>query len=312
MLKSLGSIVEEILESYQRIGGINHIGGTNLPSRQSIIRIVTDLESVIFPGFREDDMIYPDEVKFVIAERVARLTNNLATEIQKSLCFRMRKEGKASSPNTNNFRETSECRIIAEELAGDLIGSIPRIREMVRRDVEAAFDGDPAAQSHEEVILSYPGVEAVIVHRIAHEMWARDIPLIPRMMSEYIHGKTGIDIHPGATIGEYFFIDHATGVVIGETTVIGKHVKIYQGVTLGALSVRKSESNKKRHPTIEDHVVIYAGATILGGDTTIGKRSVIGGNAWITSSIPAGSRIYNTPSDLVMRPRHEEIKDYQI
>ncbi|HUX52644.1 MAG TPA: serine O-acetyltransferase EpsC [Spirochaetia bacterium] len=311
-LKPLGTIVDEILESYRLIGGINHIGGPNLPSRQSIVRIVTDLESIIFPGYREDDVMNPHEVKFAIAERVARVTSNLATEIQKSLCFKMRKEGRSSSKDVSDVNEMSRCREVAEDEAQELIALIPQMRERVKRDVQAAYTGDPAAQSHEEVILSYPGVEAIIVHRIAHEIWIREIPLIPRMMSEYIHGKTGIDIHPGATIGDYFFIDHATGVVIGETTIIGDHVKIYQGVTLGALSVRKSNAHHKRHPTIEDDVTIYSGATILGGDTVIGKGSVIGGNVWITSSVPPGSKIYNTPADLVMRPGHEVIQDYQI
>ncbi len=312
MFNSLGIVVEEILDSYERIGGINHIGGPNLPSRQSIVRIVTDLESVIFPGYREDDMLYPEDVKFAIAERIARLASNLSTEIQKSLCFKLRKEGSVNPDEPNDFRRMSTCRDTAEELASLLLGMIPGIRERVKRDVEAAFDGDPAAQSHEEVILSYPGVEAIIVHRIAHELWIRKIPLIPRMMSEYIHGKTGIDIHPGATIGDSFFIDHATGVVIGETTVIGNRVKIYQGVTLGALSVRKDEAFKKRHPTIEDDVTIYSGATILGGQTVIGRGATIGGNVWLTSSVPAGSTIYNRPADLIMRGGRGEFRDYQI
>jgi len=182
----------------------------------------------------------------------------------------------------------------------ELLGQLPELRRKIHLDVEAAFEGDPAAKSHEEVILAYPGLEAISIHRFAHELWIRNIPLLPRMMSEYIHGKTGIDIHPGATIGESFFIDHGTGVVIGETTVIGKNVKIYQGVTLGALSVRKELSHKKRHPTIEDEVTIYAGATILGGETVIGRGSVIGGNVWITESVPPYSRVYNKPLEYVM------------
>ena len=162
----------------------------------------------------------------------------------------------------------------------------------------AADRGDPAARSQEEVILSYPGVQAIMVHRIAHELWVRDIAMIPRMMSEYVHGITGIDIHPGAQIGDSFFIDHGTGVVIGETTVIGDNVKLYQGVTLGALSVQKELANSKRHPTIEDEVTIYAGATILGGRTVIGRGSIIGGNVWLTDSVPPNSRIYHNPSQV--------------
>jgi len=169
---------------------------------------------------------------------------------------------------------------------------MPTIRSVLMEDVNAAFEGDPAAKSHEEVILAYPGLEALTVHRFAHFLWNRGIPLIPRMMSEYVHSSTGIDIHPGATIGGGFFIDHGTGVVIGETALIGSGVKIYQGVTLGALSVHKSLGNTKRHPTIGDNVTIYSGATILGGDTVIGSGSIIGGNVWLTSSLPPGSRIY--------------------
>jgi serine O-acetyltransferase len=175
----------------------------------------------------------------------------------------------------------------------------------VDRDVNAAFRGDPAARSPEEVILSYPGVAAILVYRIAHELWVREVAMIPRMMSEYIHGKTGIDIHPGARIGDSFFIDHGTGVVIGETTIIGDNVKLYQGVTLGALSVRKERAKTKRHPTIEDEVTIYAGATILGGNTVVGRCSIIGGNVWLTESVPPGSRIYHNPSQV----RHARVDD---
>ena len=166
---------------------------------------------------------------------------------------------------------------------------IPEIRRKIQLDVKAAYLGDPAAHSPEEVILSYPGLEAIVVHRLAHFLFINGVPVIPRIMSEHVHGKTGIDIHPGATIGESFCIDHGTGIVIGETTVIGNNVKIYQGVTLGALSVKKDMQNKKRHPTVEDDVTIYAGATILGGETVIGKGSTIGGNTWVTKSVPAGT-----------------------
>ena len=166
---------------------------------------------------------------------------------------------------------------------------LPEIKRKITLDVEAVFKGDPAAKSKEEIILSYPGLEAILIYRIANFLYTNGVPIIPRIMSEYIHGKTGIDINPGATIGESFFIDHGTGIVIGETTVIGNNVKIYQGVTLGALSVKKELKNKKRHPTIEDDVTIYAGATILGGETIIGRGSTIGGNTWVTHSIPAGT-----------------------
>jgi serine O-acetyltransferase len=194
----------------------------------------------------------------------------------------------------------------------ELLSCIPSLRERISLDVRAAFEGDPAAKSQEEIVLAYPGVEAIIAHRIAHEIWKKGIPLIPRMMSEHIHGKTGIDIHPGAQIGDSFFIDHATGVVIGETTVIGNKVKIYQGVTLGALSVSKRLGDEKRHPTIEDNVTIYAGATILGGGTTIGHDSTIGGNVWLTSSVPPNSTIYSRAVDYFAKRGKETVADFQI
>ena len=185
--------------------------------------------------------------------------------------------------------ENSHCFALAEQTVLSLIEEIPELRRKIILDTQAALDGDPAAKSFEEIILSYPGLEAIMVYRIANFLHKNGVPLIPRIMSEYIHGKTGIDIHPGATIGESFFIDHGTGIVIGESCVIGKNVKLYQGVTLGAISVKKSLSNKKRHPTIEDNVTIYAGATILGGDTVIGEGSIVGGNVWLTESVPAYS-----------------------
>lgn len=180
----------------------------------------------------------------------------------------------------------------AEEVAQAFNNYLPKLKEMLDKDAQALLDGDPAAKVKNEVVRSYPGFYATAAHRVAHFLWQKNVSLIPRMISEYAHTRTGVDIHPGATIGEYFFIDHGTGVVVGETSVIGNHVKIYQGVTLGALSVEKKMSNEKRHPTVEDNVVIYAGATILGGETTIGAGSVIGGNVWLTRSVPAESKIY--------------------
>ena len=301
MTHELTPIVNGIIDSYKTIGGINHIGGTNLPSRRGIIKIIEDFETLIFPGYRAEEPLEQADLRYTISEKVSRLMRNLATEIQKSLCYKKRIEGRSSCPHHSPKFEVSECREESEELSVEILSLLPELRRRMRKDVQAAFDGDPAAKSTEEVILAYPGVEAVVIHRFAHEIWLRDIPLIPRMMSEYIHGKTGIDIHPGATIGDSFFIDHATGVVIGETTVIGRHVKIYQGVTLGAMSVEKEQADTKRHPTIEDNVTIYSGATILGGETVIGSGSVIGGNVWITSSVPPGSKIYNKAADYIVK-----------
>ena len=219
----------------------------------------------------------------ITGAKIHRILGVLTGEIRKTLTYLCRK----------NHLEKNACVHLAEQTALALIAELPEIRRKVSLDAKAALEGDPAARSVEEVILSYPGLEAVVVHRIAHFLHEKGIPVIPRIMSECIHGKTGIDIHPGAEIGESFFIDHGTGVVIGETCVIGARVKVYQGVTLGALSVSKNLADKKRHPTIEDDVTIYANATILGGNTVIGRGSVIGGNTWITKSVPPGSTVYN-------------------
>ena len=286
----LDDIVESVLGSYRELGGINHIEGANLPSRQSVERIIAELESLIFPGFEAEEALTMDGMRYTIGERVVSVNRLLVPEVEKSIQYacRVRKD----------CQRHEDCRGEAEDIVRALLQGIPEIRRKVNRDVMAAFRGDPAARSQEEVILSYPGVEAILIHRIAHELWIREVAMIPRMMSEYIHGVTGIDIHPGAVIGDSFFIDHGTGVVVGETAVIGDNVKLYQGVTLGALSVQKELANKKRHPTIEDEVTIYAGATILGGRTVVGRGSIIGGNVWLTDSVPPNSRIYHNPSQV--------------
>jgi serine O-acetyltransferase len=298
MKPNLESAVDGILESYRDLGGINHLEGPNLPSQQSVARIVEDLESLVFPGFRAEENLDLAGLRWAIGAKVASVFRALSAEVERSLRYTCR--------IVKDCARHEDCRGEAEELVHELLCRIPDIRRRVSRDVEAANRGDPAARSSEEVILAYPGVEAIMVHRIAHELWVREVAMIPRMMSEYLHGKTGIDIHPGAEIGDSFFIDHGTGVVIGETTVIGANVKLYQGVTLGALSVQKELANRKRHPTLEDGVTVYAGATILGGDTVIGKGSVIGGNVWLTSSVPPGSRLYHTPSQVDRGPRAKE------
>jgi len=285
---STDSIIDRILDSYRELGGINHLEGPNLPSQQSVGRIVDHLQSLIFPGFRAEENLVLAGLRYAIGEKVVSVSRALVTEVEKSLRYTCRV--------MKDCDRHQDCKGEAQEIVRELLESIPAIRRRVKLDVEAADRGDPAARSQEEVILSYPCVEAISVHRIAHELWVREVAMIPRMMSEYIHGKTGIDIHPGALIGDSFFIDHGTGVVIGETTVIGARVKLYQGVTLGALSVQKELANSKRHPTIEDDVTIYAGATILGGNTVVGRGSIIGGNVWLTESVPPNSRIYHTPS----------------
>lgn len=266
------------------------MAGPCLPSRESIISILRTLESIIFPGFQTDECLDMCMRTYATQEKLSSAYQKLYKEIKKSFFFQ----------STTQYNCT-DCVNEAKEVTDNFFKALPEIREKLIKDARAALAGDPAAESMEEVILSYPGIEAMAVYRIAHVLHNYKIPLIPRMMSEYAHSKTGIDIHPGAQIGEHFFIDHGTGVVIGETSVIGDYVKIYQGVTLGALSVKKEEANVKRHPTIEDNVTIYAGATILGGDTVIGENSIIGGNVWVIKSIPPRSRIYNKPLDYVVK-----------
>jgi serine O-acetyltransferase len=293
MLDRVEDITKEIIKTFRASEGINNLSGPNLPSRQSIIDIITILESIVFPGYQEKEHLEDEMLLFNIGEKLMRASQALIDEISKSLRYR---DGLP--------RESCLEGAEASDLAFCFLKRLPQIREMALTDVNAALKGDPAAKSREEIIMSYPGLEAITVHRMAHELYKMDIPLIPRMMNEHIHRKTGVDIHPGARIGDSFFIDHATGVVIGETTIIGKNVKVYQGVTLGALSVKKEEANKKRHPTIEDNVTIYSGATILGGGTVIGENSVIGGNVWITSSIPKDSVVYNRQVEYVLINRY--------
>ena len=293
----INRISRQIVDSYNEIGGINHISGPNLPSRLGVVSILEDLETLIFPGFQSEQKLENDLICYTIGAKTRRLVRELTTEISRSLEHAYRSE------NEKENIKPGSCRREAEKIALDLLEEIPGMRWRIMGDVQAAFLGDPAAKSFDEVILAYPGLEAIACHRIAHKLYLMNVPLIPRMMSEHIHGKTGIDIHPGASIGSNFFIDHATGVVIGETAVIGNNVKVYQGVTIGALSVDKKLANSKRHPTIEDNVTIYAGATILGGNTVIGKGSVIGGNVWITESVPPDSVVYNKTTEYKLKSK---------
>jgi len=284
-MNRLNRSIDALLDTYDQHGMVNQTGGANLPSKESIAGIVQGLDELIFPGFRENQGLDHNNLRLITTEKVNHLARELIREVEKSLAFSVR-------TGTLNCGHGG-CHAAAELLIGSFFDELPAIRQILSLDMEATFRGDPAAKSDEEVILSYPGFEAITVHRLAHYFWKAQVPLIPRMMSEMIHGRTGIDIHPGAEIGESFFIDHGTGVVIGETSIIGKNVKIYQGVTLGALSVKKETADKKRHPTIEDDVTIYSNATILGGETIIGKGCVIGGNVWITESVPPHTVIYN-------------------
>lgn len=274
-IDELSRISAEIVGMYEQHGDLNRIGGENLPSRERVIEVLQDLLTLLFPGYFGQEAPDRHDVSFFVNGLVNSVYLRLREEIARSL----------------NDREER-----GEEFALALLKKIPDLREMLQRDVQAAYDGDPAARSHDEIILSYPCILAVATYRLAHELYRMEVPLIPRIMTEWAHSKTGIDIHPGATIGRRFFIDHGTGVVIGETTEIGDDVKVYQGVTLGALSFPKTADGQvikggKRHPTIQDGVTIYAGASIFGGNTVIGRGSVIGANAsviprtWETSVV---------------------------
>jgi serine O-acetyltransferase len=284
--KKLPVIVDDILVSYQAIPETRNIRESPLPSKSTVIEILEGLREILFPGYYSAERLCPENAQYFVGSKVDDLFIKLSAEISKSIKHECKENGHVCI----------ECSDRAEKCATDFFGSIPRLRDLLAEDVHAAYDGDPAAKSLDEIIFSYPGMLAITTYRIAHELHIQGIPLIPRIMTEYAHGATGIDIHPGAIIGRSFFIDHGTGVVIGETTEIGDRVRIYQGVTLGALSVPKdsdgtSMRGRKRHPTIEDDVTIYAGATILGGDTVIGKGSIIGGNVWLVEPVPPGTRV---------------------
>lgn len=282
----LGILASHIVNSYDADGGFNHPYGRNLPSRERVISILRDLLRLCFPGYFGSGPVVKNDVAFFVNDLIDALYIHLREEIARSLIHEARL----------NQKNEDACQDRADVVSLELLESIPRIRKLLMGDVAAAYNGDPAAKSHDEIILSYPCIEAIATYRIAHELYIRQTPLIPRIISENAHSRTGIDIHPGAIIGTHFFIDHGTGVVIGETARIGNNVKLYQGVTLGALSFRKDIDGRlvkggKRHPTIDDEVVIYSGATILGGDTTIGHNSVIGANVWLTGSVPSHTKV---------------------
>jgi len=275
----------------------------NLPGTAQVAATLRDLFSLLFPGCHGAGPVPHEQCH----ENVEKLFARIAQEIEAQILQVLRYQSREKDDGVSSEENVARARAIAEIFMAEL----PAISKMLQEDISAAYEGDPAAISKMEVVMAYPGFRAIVVHRLAHTLHSLQVPILPRVMSEIAHSETGIDIHPGAQIGEHFFIDHGTGVVIGETTVIGKNVKIYQGVTLGALSFPKDESTgmlmkgHKRHPNVEDNVVIYAGATILGGETTIGHDSEIGGNVWLMESIPPFSRVYNqTPS-----PRIKQMKD---
>jgi serine O-acetyltransferase len=311
--ESLPDLTERIISTYEECGGIHHLGHSPLPSYREVVEILADLREILYPGYGRRQNLHMGNVAYHVGDLIDSLHDRLTQQIARAL----RHDCKARDLETDFEAE-------AQLMTVRLLEQIPELRKVLTEDVQAAFEGDPAAKNHDEIVFCYPGVAAVTVFRVAHELFQLKVPLIPRMMTEYSHGKTGIDIHPGATIGRRFFIDHGTGVVIGETSHIGNGVKIYQGVTLGALSFPRDEKTGeilrgiKRHPTIEDEVVIYANATILGGKTVIGHHSVIGSSAWVTRSVPPHTTV--TIESPMLRYRSEPnaagqahgVLDYQI
>ena len=288
-------VVHRMVEQYDKGGRFHHIGPEPIPSRKEIIDIIYKTVPVLFPGFFSSKRIDVFSAEYYLGKEVTELFDMLTIQIQHAIrhdCIRFDKV-------------CVQCEERSHEIGLRFIEEIPHLQEVLSRDVRAAFEGDPASRHFDEIIFCYPGLFAVAVYRIAHWLHVNEVPLIPRIMTEYAHNQTGIDIHPGVVIGDSFFIDHGTGVVIGETTIIGDRVRLYQGVTLGALSLSKDECpllrDTKRHPTIEDDVIIYANATILGGKTVIGARSVIGGNVWLTESVPPDTSVFLKKPELVMR-----------
>ena len=282
-MKDLKTIQQALISSYYSVGGINHIDGSNLPSKDTVSDLIDSLHRLLFPGYFQDISMTSAHIPDFLDKELYQLHNLLSGEIFKSL-------------NSESFPKASFTVEEASDLSLSFLTKLPQLRASLQKDITAIYNGDPAANSEDEIILAYTSFWAITVYRLAHELFCLNVPLLPRMMTEIAHMKTGIDIHPGAKIGDYFCIDHGSGLVIGETAEIGDHVKLYQGVTLGALSVNGRENTGVRHPKLEDHVTVYARTTILGGETVIGKHTTIGGNVWLTSSVVPYSKIYLTSS----------------
>ena len=282
--RRMNDLVEALVENYQEDDRTHHLDATFLPSRARTIEILRLLRQITFPGFFDENRVTSQNVRFHTGELLTQIRDLLYEQVRQALRYELNRE---AGDRQGDRCET--CDQQAQQITTTFIESLPRLRRLLALDVAAAYDGDPAAVSIDETVFCYPGVHAMFAHRMSHELWKLKVPLLPRIISEYAHSVTGIDIHPGASIGESFFIDHGTGVVIGETTVIGDRVKIYQGVTLGAISTKGGQAwrGRKRHPTIQDDVTIYPGATILGGETVIGARCVINGSVFLYQSVPA-------------------------
>ena len=325
--EQLPDLTRRIVQTYRDTPTIHYLGHCPLPNYESIVAICEDLKEILYPGYRRRENLHLGNVTYHVGDLVDGLHDKLTMQIGRALRHSVSAQEAAAaqgveppvvSAAVQHCVEEADFEALGQAKAIEFLERIPELRTILATDVQAAYDGDPAVRTLDEVIFCYPGLEAVTIHRLAHLLHALEIPLIPRMMAEWSHSRTGIDIHPGATIGDHFFIDHGTGVVIGETCEIGSHVKIYQGVTLGAVSFQTDADGHlvrgtKRHPTIEDRVVIYANATILGGATRIGHHSVIGSNVWLTRSIDPHTTVVLEKPKLRMRGEAPEPEnDYQI
>ena len=301
MERNLQQVIRDLLVSYETVGGLNNTDGLNLPSTRAIESICEDLLQLFFPGFHDEEPIHAD----CLAELTESRITSLSARLDDQICRSMR----TTEPECPQSR--------ARAVLDGFFASLPEIRELLSTDIEAAYEGDPAALSSEEIVLSYPFVETIAIQRAAHRLYKAGVPLLPRMMTEWAHARTGIDIHPGAQIGSHFFIDHGTGVVIGETCRIGSHVKLYHGVTLGARSFQKDTEGKlvkggKRHPNVEDWVTIYPNSTVLGGETVIGARSTIGANVFLMHSVPAQSLVYYEETQLKVLEKRSAPKEVAL
>mgnify|MGYP006271671925 CR=1 FL=1 len=293
----LDRLVDDMLASYRQDARTAHIDATFLPRQQRVIDLLERLRQLLFPGFFGEVKLTEANLRDYVADRLADVRDALEEQIDHALRYA------ANLDRDGGGDACEECTAKARRITNDFLGNVPELRRLLALDVQAAFDGDPACRHTDEAVFCYPGVFAVFVHRVAHELFRAGVPLLPRLMNEHAHSRTGIDLHPGATVGESFFIDHGTGVVIGETAVIGDRVKLYQSVTIGAPAAQLSQAARgaKRHPTIEDDVVVYANATILGGETVIGRGSIIGGGVFLTSSVPDNHFVYNKAQELKYR-----------
>jgi serine O-acetyltransferase len=298
---NLTKIRDEVLASYRSAGGMNNIDGSNLPSKRALAAICEDLLQILFPGFHDQEPIHSNHLARVTGHRIFSAADRLLEELGKSLRLHGQSPGESA----------------ASEVLMAFLEALPRVREFLCTDVQAAFQGDPAASGTHEIIVAYPFLETIAIQRMAHLLYHLDVPLLPRMMTEWAHSRTGIDIHPGARIGSHFFIDHGTGVVIGETSTIGSHVKLYQGVSLIAKSLSGGQAlrGKKRHPTVEDHVTLYSGATIMGGDTVVGAGSTVAASVFLTHSVPPRSLVFYEERQLMVLNkdhRHGQWDDWVI